>query len=566
MRLLRRKLGNERGFALIMALGVTVVLGMTVVTVVEATTANSRAATQSKGRVTAYQLAEAGINDAASLLAKVPSAYDSHALHPQPPNQPSDCANPPANPSAAPLLGNTCNPIVVNYDGGTATYWGVYSSGTQNWSVTSTGRVRNPYGGQDTTRTLTATIHIRPQVSQQNVTTAWNYIFVKDTTPGICNVTLDQTSTLSSSLYIEGNLCFKNQGDITESNSADPVSLEVRNMVVWLSGSTRGVGDEAYNPAQKISSAKIANGCATGSVSNTGALTADPAHTCSPTMSPKCDATCYFHVKASTDCSGCGYSSSAPAISSPTLTSTDWDNYYQGSAISRYALGSATASCGTLTGSSFDTDATRNYSGPTFNLTPATNYSCQTKDWAGAVIGELDWDATNHILTVRGNVFIDGDVTISGLVKYRGVNYQGVHLTDGSDGSGGMMAMYVSGTVSLTTGGVFCGWNTNTDTAAYNGTSCDFSAWTPDKSMFMIVSQGGVTLNQGSYFQGSIFTPGLVSVGQSSQTEGPIIAGTMSIGQSAQMKPLPGLADLPLGAPGNPNTSGLPDPPSYTSQ
>ncbi len=84
--------------------------------------------------------------------------------------------------------------------------------------------------------------------------------------------------------------------------------------------------------------------------------------------------------------------------------------------------------------------------------------------------------------------------------------------------------------------------------------------------MLMFVSQGGVTLNQGSYFQGSIFTPGLVSVGQSSQTEGPIIAGTMSIGQSAQMKPLPGLADLPLGAPGNPNTSGLPDVPSYTSQ
>jgi Tfp pilus assembly protein PilX len=554
MRLLRRKLGNERGFALIMALGVTVVLGMTVVTVVEATTANSRAATQSTNRVSAYQLAEAGINDATALLAKVPSAYDSHALHPQPPNQPGDCANPPANPSAAPLLGNTCNPIVVNYDGGTATYSGTYDSPTQNWFVTSTGQVRNPYGGQPTTRTLTATIHIRPQVSQQNVTTAWNYIFIKDTTPNICNVTLDQTAAVSSSLYIEGNLCFKNQGDITETNSADPVSLEVRNMLVWLSGSTRGVGIKS--PEQDISSAKIANGCTTGSVNNSNVLTTNTPHTCSPS-------TDYFYVKSSSACTGCGYSTSAPAISSPTLTSTDWDNYYQGSAISRYQLG--TSSCGTLTGASFDTDSTRNYSGPTFNLTPATNYSCQTKDWAGSVTGELDWDATNHILTVRGNVFIDGDVTISGLVKYRGVNYQGVHLTDGSDGSGGMMAMYVSGTVSLSTSGVFCGWNVTNDTAAYNGSTCDFSAWTPDKSMFMIVSQGGVTLNQGSYFQGSIFTPGLVSVGQSSQTEGPIIAGTMSIGQSAQMKPLPGLADLPLGAPGNPNTSGLPDPPSYTS-
>jgi hypothetical protein len=31
------------------------------------------------------------------------------------------------------------------------------------------------------------------------------------------------------------------------------------------------------------------------------------------------------------------------------------------------------------------------------------------------------------------------------------------------------------------------------------------------------------------------------------------------------MKPLPGLADLPLGAPGNPNTSGVPDAPTYGS-
>src|SRR2546422_640547 len=258
MRQLRKTLGSERGFALVLALGVTVTLSMTVVTVVEATTANSRSSVQTKNRVSAYNLAEAGINDAAAVLAHTPSAYDSHALHPQPPDQPGDCANPPANPSGAPLLGNTCSPFVSTYDGGTATYSGVYAAGTQDWTITSMGSVRNPYGGQSTTRTLTAKIHIRPQISQQKVVAAWDYIFVKDTTPGVCNVTLDQTSALSSSLYIEGNLCFKNQGDISETNSADPVSLEVRNMLVWLSGSTKGVGDKGVNPTQKISSAKIA--------------------------------------------------------------------------------------------------------------------------------------------------------------------------------------------------------------------------------------------------------------------------------------------------------------------
>jgi hypothetical protein len=101
------------------------------------------------------------------------------------------------------------------------------------------------------------------------------------------------------------------------------------------------------------------------------------------------------------------------------------------------------------------------------------------------------------------------------------------------------------------------------DTSAYSSGSCDFNAWTPTESMFMFIAGGGVTLNQGSFFQGAIFTAGAVTLGQSAQTEGPIIAGSLTLGQSVKMKPLPGLADLPLGAPGNPNTSGVPEAPSY---
>src|SRR5262249_35390596 len=108
MRLLRQLKDGERGFALVLALGITVVLSMTVVTVIEATTADSRTAVQSRNRVSAFTLAEAGINNASSILANVANAYDPHVLHPQAPNQPSDCATPPQNPSTAPSLGNTC--------------------------------------------------------------------------------------------------------------------------------------------------------------------------------------------------------------------------------------------------------------------------------------------------------------------------------------------------------------------------------------------------------------------------------------------------------------------------
>src|SRR3954452_12557860 len=105
MRLFQRLKTEQRGFALVLALGVTVVLSMTVVTVIESTTASQRTAVQSKNRVSAYSLAEAGINNASSILSKVTNAYDVHVLHPQPPNRPSDCASPAPNPSTAPSLG-----------------------------------------------------------------------------------------------------------------------------------------------------------------------------------------------------------------------------------------------------------------------------------------------------------------------------------------------------------------------------------------------------------------------------------------------------------------------------
>jgi hypothetical protein len=537
-------MANEQGFALVIALAVTVVFSMTVITVIESASSNSRTADRSKGRISAYSLAEAGINNATSILSKS-NSYDEHLLHPQGSYQPADCANPPANPAGQPTLGNTCSPYSWTYDGGTTTMWGWFDSTTSTWTITSTGEVRNAFASTPTRRTLTATVHIRPQASQLNVVAAWNYVFVKDTTPNVCNVTVDQTTTLSSSLYVEGNLCFKNQASISEPNSADPVFLEVRGRLVWLSGSSKGVGDTSLTDNGQVTSAKIGGGCAS-SVTGT-------AHTCSPN-SPTND---YFYVKAG------GYSTTAPAITAPTLTSTDWDGYYQTATISRLKP----CNSGGLPGTSFDNDTTRNTSLPTtFVLTASTAYSCQTTV-NGKVVGNLTWNPSTRFLDVRGTVFIDGNVSIDGVVKYRGVNANGAHPagTDGSDGEGGQMVMYVSGTVSLSNTGVFCGWDMTNDTSAYSSGTCNFSAWTPGTSMFMFVAGGSVTLNQGSYFQGAIFTAGAVTLGQSAQTEGPMIAGSLTLGQSVKMKPLPGLADLPLGAPGNPNTSGAPDAPSYGS-
>src|SRR5919197_846889 len=154
MRLLRR-LRDERGFALVIALAVTVVFSMTVITVIEAATSNTHSSDMSKNRVTAYSLAEAGIANANALLA-AKNPYDAHLLHPQGQYAQADCANPPANPTGAALLGDTCSPIVYTLEGGTATVWGWLNSSTANWTITSTGAVtRNAFASTPTSKTLT---------------------------------------------------------------------------------------------------------------------------------------------------------------------------------------------------------------------------------------------------------------------------------------------------------------------------------------------------------------------------------------------------------------------------
>ena len=55
----------------------------------------------------------------------------------------------------------------------------------------------------------------------------------------------------------------------------------------------------------------------------------------------------------------------------------------------------------------------------------------------------------------------------------------------------------------------------------------------------------------------------LIDAGQQCVLEGPMISGTMTVGQGVSMKPLPGITDLPVGAPGNPNTQGVPEAPAY---
>ena len=103
--------------ALVMALGILLVLTILGAVIATYTTAGQRTASRSSAGVSAYSLAEAGINNAMSVLAKPKSALDASLL---------------------PMRD-------TQYDSGHVTWGGTLNGST--WSITSTGYMRNPAGG-----------------------------------------------------------------------------------------------------------------------------------------------------------------------------------------------------------------------------------------------------------------------------------------------------------------------------------------------------------------------------------------------------------------------------------
>jgi hypothetical protein len=203
---LRQLAGQERGFALVIALAVTVVFSMTVITIIESATANQRNSTMSNGRVTAYNLAEAGISNAMSIL-RVPTnnALDKYVF----------CAD---SASLPPLPCERTD----TYSGGSVTWKGtLYQNallGTAYWDVFSTGHVRNPHGGADYMKTIRATIPVVPTTTQPLNNPSWNYIYARNVGTGVafsgCDMTLQQTVEVHSPLYVMGNLCLQNKSKV----------------------------------------------------------------------------------------------------------------------------------------------------------------------------------------------------------------------------------------------------------------------------------------------------------------------------------------------------------------
>jgi hypothetical protein len=139
------------------------------------------------------------------------------------------------------------------------------------------------------------------------------------------------------------------------------------------------------------------------------------------------------------------------------------------------------------------------------NLTPGASYTC--KSTAGSTtLGELSWNNSTKLLTVKGTIFIDGSV----------------YIDPGSTVTGrysGQATIVVSGTFGMKNAEMCATHSGYTGACDYTGTS----PWDPNKSALVIVADGlaGAGSAQG---QGSDFDPGDAIHLKSSEFQGALIA------------------------------------------
>ena len=417
--------------------------------------------------------------------------------------------------NAAAVLNAAADPTVPTllpartstYEGGTVTWSGSYDAATSVWTVTATGELRNPTGvnAAPVRRTLTAKISVSASgaLTQTLSNQAWNYV-VATHTGSQCDETLSNSVTWSARLFVVGNLCLSTGATIT----AGPV---VVGGVASLGSTDNFIGSSA----SPVSEVHVVGGCKYGNA-----------------RTPHTPCSSSDHVYATV-------SDANPAgITPPT---PDWDRWYNA------AMPGPRAGCTASTGAvpAFDNDSTRNNSVTTaFNLTPASSYSCASGT------GQLAWDATTHVLTVNGTVFIDGSAKAD--------NAQ----VDTYVGQG---VLYLSGTFYLN--GKLC--------ALVSGTGCDFASWDPNNAMFEIVANGvgpannvpsgdSVYLTNGSSMEGGFYGTGALDFGNNANVGGPMLGSQIVLSNNVTTASWP-VIQVPAGMPGSPTIYAQPLPPQYFS-
>jgi Tfp pilus assembly protein PilX len=520
-----RRIRNEDGIALVMALGITVVLIIFVAGMITFTSSGGRAAQLSAGDVQARQYADAGLNSAYSMLNYQLTAANGNpaaanllgcngATGASDTNGPSNCSSPTykvicITASSGCTAGAIGSVSVYGYYSGTnqTTYNGV-TVPASTWLLVSTGYSRNPNTGSTMAKTETATVTVSP-LNSGAVAAVWNHIFLTaPLVPNSCSASFaGNNMTITDPLYVIGNLCITGQ-NTTIQETTQPVDLMVGGKLI-LSGS----GTSAGTSTKSLTSGVVQGGCNTTGVTNAGTT---------------CNASTHYYVTG-TDT----WVDARAPVQLASDVASDYANFDPGPnhfCASGSGLGSTT----------FDGDGVQNGTNASFELTPNSSYTCVSQ--SGSSVGQLSWDNTTKVLTINGSIFLDGPLTISQTGSYTGT-----------------AVIEVAGTITFNGNATkLCAANPcNTAANAWQGTSGNNSMLT----LVSLVSNNASAVqftDNTQAFQGSLWTQpssGLHFVKNGVTVEGPMSLGSFDASfNNATFIPLPLITNMPVGAPLPPNT------------
>jgi hypothetical protein len=500
-------LTDEHGVALVMTMLVLVVLAIALTSIVYFTSSNQRTSHYQKASQLARGLAEAGVNNAISIVSNPANANSrvNDGIH---------------TPTA--LLPDQAHAYTSTYPGGTVTWWGTFDWPSSVWTLHATSTVDNPTGpnAADIHRTMTAKIQVYPPPSKSLTVNVWNWVFSPKGPGAGCDTQMDNSVTIQVPLWVGGNLCARNTVKIQRpvyvggwlnvgtaqaavGSSSTPVSEAYVGAGCWY------LNNPFYNPCVRdgTSGAKT-------NVWASNLYTSNPIPPSSVFNGIAAPTICWGPGDCAGDPVGGWYSVASPGPKHPCETSS-------------------TSPAGNQL-PVFDTDGVINESVPgVFNLTPdAYDYTCKT---AG---GELSWNRATRTLIAQGVIYIDGSVTTvtSGNqpVIYKGWGNNGACTSDGSC----QAVLFLSGTF-LNRGEHLCA------VAAAN--DCDPSSWDPNKKLLIVLTRGtggqlpvgdGVNvITNGATFQGGLYARYRIVTGQGGWVQGPLVSGTETVvvGQSTTL-------------------------------
>ena len=238
-----RRLTDQRGMVLPMALGIMLVVGILTAAVIDYSVSNGRSAVDSHQRVVAYDAAEQGMNDALSVLYKASDFHSSSAL-----------------------------PARSNVSVGQQTTYSYSATFVDPvWTITSVGTAPNKtQGSRPVTWTMKRSVRITPSAGAGVDISVWNYIY-SDAPPGNC-LTLSNVSGVATPFFVKGDLCLGNNAHIDA--NATFASLYPSTAQVQVGGKIT-VNNGAYIGTSAARLNKVQTGAGCGSTPHNPCTSAD---------------------------------------------------------------------------------------------------------------------------------------------------------------------------------------------------------------------------------------------------------------------------------------------------